>query len=241
MHASLISLYGKQILAALHYLHSNKWYHLHLHSGNVLVDEKTQGIKITELENFVCDLPLKNEQYYYFIYEEFNFEKNPNSSNSNNLKEYQNNNSNNNNNIFSDIFKSQFNIFEKIDIISFGRILYEMTTGKELKSPFPDELEYKDMDIEIAVILKTIFHRKNNKFQLNNYNNYNNNVKASSENTAADLLNFKFFDPENNNINNKSLVNLTNGKKGKNKNLDFKNNNNNEELGKFTAFCYLKF
>lgn len=234
----MISLYGRQILEALHFLHSNKWYHLHLHSGNVLVDEKNQQVKITELENFVCDLPLKNEQYFHFIYEEFNYEKNAALSNPNYPKDYQNeklnfnnnnnnknhNNNNNNNNLFSDIFKSQFNIFEKIDIISFGRILYEMTTGKELKSPFPDELEYKDMDIEIAQILRAIFQRRNSKFQYSNqFNSHNNSLKAS-EITAADLLKLKFFDPENTN----ALSNLSN-QKANNANVDLKKN---EDLGK---------
>lgn len=215
LHASLISLYGRQILEALKYLHSNKWYHLHLHSGNVLVEEKTQQIKITELENFVCDLPIKNEQYLYFIYEEFNYEQSANLSNGNKQKDYQNNN--NNNNLFSDIFKSQFNIFNKIDIISFGRIMYEMTTGKELKASYPDELEYKDMDSEIAQILRAIFQKKY-KF---NYNNNNNNNYIS----ASDLLKLKFFDPENSN----ALLNL-NDKKAKNGDYEYKNN---EDLGNY--------
>ena len=194
-----------------------------MHSGNVLVDVKTQQIKITELENFVCDLPSKNEQFYYFIYEEFNYEKNANFSNGNNSKDSQknnnNSNNNNNNNLFSDIFKGQFNIFKNIDILSFGRILYEMTSGKELKAPFPDELEYKDMDIEIAQILRAIFLRKNNKF------NYNGDQNCNYSISAADLLKLKFFDPESSN----KFLNL-NDKKGKNANIYF---NNNEDLGNF--------
>jgi hypothetical protein len=209
-----------------------------------LVDEKSHRIKITELENFVCDLPLKNEQYYYFIYEEFNYEKNLNLHIRSNPKDYFHNeklnNNNNNNNMFSDIFKSQFNIFEKIDILSFGRILYEMTTGNELKSPFPDELEYKDMDIEISQILRAVFHRKNSK--LNHYGNqFNNNLKASSEITAADLLKLKFFDPENIHNTNNVLINLNdnnNNKKGRNSNLHTKNH---EEIGKYKFFFLFNF
>jgi len=47
------------------------------------------------------------------------------------------------------------------------RVLYEMTTGKELKAPFPDDLEYKDFDSDIGDILKLIFKKK--KYYKSNY------------------------------------------------------------------------
>lgn len=178
LHTSLISLYGKQILEALNYLHTNKWYHLHIHSGNILIDERLQKIKISDLENFVCDLPIKNEQYYNYIFEELTME------NSNKKID-------GNNGLFSDIFKNQSNIFEKIDIVSFGRILYEMCTGKELKSTCPDELEYTDMDIEISNILRLIFLVKTSKYQ-------NNFILSVPEVSASELLKIKFFNYENN-------------------------------------------
>ncbi len=193
----MISVFGKQILEVLNYLHSNRWYHLHLHTGNILVDEKIQNIKISELENFVCGMPLKNEQYFYFIFEDFNQEYN----------QFQSKNSNKNNTaLFSDIFKNQYNVFEKIDIISFGRVIYEMTTGKELKSLCPDELEYKDMDIEIANILRSIFVKKNN---------FSNNGLKMPEITVAELLKIKFFNVENMKNSDKNMTGETKDELGK--------------------------
>jgi len=187
---------------------------LHLHSGNILINEKNQTIKISELENFISDLPIKNEQYFFYLYDELNYENNNLNNNpySKNIKDSYKNVENNNMDIFNDIFKNQFNIFEKIDIISFGRVLYEMTTGKELKAPYPDELEYKDMDIEIAQILRTIFQRKNSKL---NYNNNNNNLNKFTEISAKDLLKLNFFKIENSssNLDENNKENLLNEEK----------------------------
>jgi serine/threonine protein kinase len=200
----------------LKYLHKNNWYHLHLHSGNIFIEEKSNTIKITELENTVCNLPIKNEQYFNFIYEDLNYNKE---------KEISNNNYNNNNNaknlnknekniLFADIFKYNYNVFERIDIISFGRILYEMITGKELKSSFPDELELNDMDNDIAYILKCIFIRKEK-----NRNNNNNFKEIKIDN----LLDMKFFSLENNEI------------------LQNEKNNNNNKDGIFYFFLSFLF
>lgn len=165
------------------YLHKNNWYHLHLHSGNILI-EQNDTIKLSELENVVCNLPIKNEQYFNFIIEDLNYIQDNKSTNANN-KKLNNKNDNNSISVFSDIFKYQYNVFEKIDIISFGRILYEMVTGKELKNSLPDELELKDMDTEIANILRYIFSR--------NVKNRNNKYK---EVKIENLLNMKFFSNE---------------------------------------------
>lgn len=185
LHISLIANWGRQILQALKYLHSNNFYHLHLHSGNILIEEKTNTIKLTELENFVCNLPTKNEQYFNFIIDDLNY--NTNTQNNNNTTQKYQSNNNTNNNLFSDIFKSQYNIFEKIDIISFGRVIYEMTTGKELKSSSPDELELNDMDGDIALVLKVIFSRNIRS------NRNNNNFKEIS---VKDLLGMSLFNTE---------------------------------------------
>jgi len=193
-----------------------------LHSGNILINENDQTLKISELENFICDLPVKNEQYYYFIYEEFNLEKNNIYINPNfdNLKESKKHIHNNNNDIFSDIFKNQYNSFEKLDLISFGRILYEMATGKELKAPYPDELEYKDMDTEISLILRMIFQKKNSKFNKNNNKN--------SDLSAKELLKLNFFNPET------SYDLNTDNKKRDISNNKEKITENNQENGKIT-------
>lgn len=167
-------------------MHSNNFYHLHLHSGNILLEEKSDTIKLTELENFVCNLPVKNEQYFNFIIDDLNY-------NSNNNSQKFHSHNNNNTNLFSDIFKGQFNIFEKIDIVSFGRIIYEMATGKELKSSFPDELELNDMDSEISDVLKIVFSRS----LKNNRNNSN-----FKDTTIKDLLNMRLFVINDDKVNN---------------------------------------
>lgn len=176
----MISLYGSQILKGLAYLHERKIYHLHLHSGNVLLDEKNNEIKITGIENFVCDFSIRQENYFNFIFEYICLQGESESNNGIRV---------NNSDLFTEIYRNQFNIFEKLDIISFGRILYEMVIGKELNCAYPDELEYKSMDEEISKILSLIFLRKRSK-----YNNISNNYKCSlPEINAKDLLNHEFF------------------------------------------------
>jgi serine/threonine protein kinase len=174
LHNSLISNYGRQILEALNYLHNNKWYHMHLHSGNVLIDNNN-SIKLVELENFVNDIPIRNDHLFNYAYESFNstyYTKN----------DY-------NSVILSEIFKNNSNIFEKIDIICFGRILYEMTTGRELKAPFPDPIEYKDIEADISEVLSLIFNKKTSKVN-------SNFIFTIPEVNASDLLKMKFFNPE---------------------------------------------
>jgi serine/threonine protein kinase len=177
LHKTVIASYSKQILEALEFLHSNKWYHMHLHSGNILISDDGQTIKICELENFVNDLPIRNEHYFYYAYENFNNEHFLNSK-----QDY-------NSSILCEIFKNNYNVFEKVDIILFGRVLYEMATGKELKSIFPDPLEYNDMDSEIAEILKMIFYKKTSKV---------NSICSITvpECGISDLLKLKFFGKE---------------------------------------------
>lgn len=174
LHKSLIILYSKQILEALSYLHSNRWYHMHLHTGNILIEDDGNNIKISELENFVNELPIRNEHFFYYAYENFNSDH------------YLNNKNDYNSSVLNEIFKNNYNIFEKIDIILFGRVLYEMTTGRELKSPFPDDLEYKELDPEIVEILKLIFNKKTSKVN----NNFSITVPEVS---ASDLLKMKIF------------------------------------------------
>jgi hypothetical protein len=54
-----------------------------------------------------------------------------------------------------------------------------MNTGKELRNSLPDELELKDMDIEIANILRCIFSKSRNN--------------GGKEVKIENLLNMKFF------------------------------------------------
>jgi serine/threonine protein kinase len=183
---SLVSIYGRQILEALVYLHRNKWYHMHIHSGNVLLDETGQEIHLTGLEIFVNDLPIRNEHVMNYAFENFN----GNNFNANHGK------LDKNASILTDIFKNTYNIFEKIDIISFGRLVYEMAFGKELKAPFPDNLEYQDMDPGLAEVLRMIFYKKES--------NINTNFMYSvPEVTASELLKLRFFDLQNEDKENK--------------------------------------
>ena len=174
----MISQYGRQILEALNYLHSHKWYHMNLHTGNIILDH--DSIKISELENFVNDLPIKNENYYNYVFTNFN--------NETFLK--------NDISVLSEIFSYNYNIFEKFDIISFGRVIYEMTFGKELKAPYPDDMEYNDIDNSIADILRLIFVKKYSKFN-------SNSTITLPDVSAGDLLKHKFF---NNGFNESKLI-----------------------------------
>ena len=51
LHLSQIASFGRQILEALLYLHSNRWYHMHLHSGNILIDEEEVNSQINLQKN----------------------------------------------------------------------------------------------------------------------------------------------------------------------------------------------
>jgi serine/threonine protein kinase len=153
--------YGRQVLEVLANLHNLKWFHIHLHSGNVLIDNDDL-VKITELENFAMNMPIKNELYFNYVYNSFN---------------------NDNTSVLTEIFQTNYNVYEKIDIVSFGRLFYEMTFGKELKAPFPDDLEYNDLDKDIAEILQAIFPKQNKTY-----------IVGLPEVSASDLIKYKFFE-----------------------------------------------
>ena len=177
LNINLISVYGKQILEALSYLHYNKWYHMHLHSGNVLVDDNQNEIRLAGLEIFVNDISTRNEHLLNYAFENFTQGGN---SNMNNTK------FDKNSEILSEIFKNTYNIFEKIDIICFGRLMYEMAFGRELKAPFPDNLEYQDMDSNLVEIFRFIFNKKESNINTNF-------VYSVPDVTVNDLLKMRFF------------------------------------------------
>jgi len=187
LNLSLVSIYGRQILEALVYLHRNKWYHMHIHTGNVLLDENGEEIRLSGLEIFVNDLPIRNEHVMNYAFENFN-------GNNFHISQAK---PNNNSSILTDIFKNTYNIFEKIDIISFGRLVYEMAFGKELKAPFPDNLEYQDMEAGLAEVLRLIFYKKESKINTNF-------MYSVPQVTASELLKLKFFDSNKEDEENKS-------------------------------------
>ena len=69
-----------------------------------------------------------------------------------------------------------------------------MYTGKELKAPYPDELEYSDMDENIKMILKKIFPRKK---RINHYNTKQSFI-SYPEIGISELLKLDFFSTTNN-------------------------------------------
>jgi hypothetical protein len=138
---------------------------MNLHSGNILIDNDI--VKIGDIDNFVNDLPIKNEAYFSYVFANKQME----------------------NSILTDMFTNNYNIFEKIDIISFGRIIYEMTFGKELKAPYPDDIEYNYIDPTVADLLRLIFVKK--------YSRMNSNSLVSvPEVNVSELLRHKLFNNE---------------------------------------------
>ena len=79
-----------------------------------------------------------------------------------------------------------------------------MAAGRELKAPFPDESEYKDMDTEVVEILNLIFKKKT-------YNNHNVNHSISGmyelpSIKISDLINHKLFNYNTTDTNNDKNV-----------------------------------
>lgn len=171
-----ISNYGIQILSALNYLHNNNTYHLNLHSGNVLIDNNNcTNIKITDFENIYLGLNFRKELYYLYIFKKYIIENKQNS-----YDYYKNSN------ILYDIFSPKANIFEIIDIVSFGRIMYEMYTGKELNAPYPDEIELFEFEnSDFKDLINEIFPR--------NIDNLGNSFVDIPRVNAIELSKFPLF------------------------------------------------
>ena len=81
---------------------------MHLHSGNIFLDKNEEDIELAEMENFVLLMPHKYEHFLNYAYDNI-------CSNDDFIVKSENAS------ILSEIFKSNCNIFEKIDIICFGR------------------------------------------------------------------------------------------------------------------------
>lgn len=142
---TVIANYGRQVLKALKHLHKNKIYAINLHAGNVLVQENTDVVKLTDYESIFLDLSLKNVNCYDYIFTKYEKERIDD----------------NESDILFDIFTPNLNLFEKVDVISFGRLIYEMYMGKELKAPYPDEIELNEIDSQdLKAVFNVIFPQK---------------------------------------------------------------------------------
>ena len=128
-----ISKFSRQILLLLKRLHKNNIYHLNLHLGNILIDNDN-NIKVNDLEMIILsDLKRKDEDFFSYLFEYYS--SNP---------------------------KGNFlNIYEAIDIISFGKILYEISTGSEMKNAELNVNLLENIDKDIIDILKLIFPKDN--------------------------------------------------------------------------------
>ena len=128
-----ISKFSRQILLLLKRLHKNNIYHLNLHSGNILVDNDN-NIKVNDLEMIIfSDLKRQDENFFSSLFEYYS--SNPKGN--------------------------VLNIFEVIDIISFGKILYEISTGSEMENSELNIKKLENIDKDIIDILKLIFPKDN--------------------------------------------------------------------------------
>lgn len=127
LNVDLIKRIGRQILLGLQYLHSMSYYHNHIHSGNIYI--RGNNVVIGEMENYALNLTLKNQKHFEKLFT--------------NYKNYD---------------KEKFNSFhEIIDVLQFGQLIYEMTTGCELKMIEPDPNDYIFIPKAIGNVLKEIF------------------------------------------------------------------------------------
>jgi len=192
---------------------------MNLHSGNVLVNSSSNKIRLVDFEGFYFNYSIKNEQHYFYIIELF-------------LEEFYSQNHDKHSAMLSDIFNQKFNVFEIIDIVSFGRIIYEMYTGKELKAPYPDEFEYSEMNEEIKDILKSIFP---NKVKITNKGKIN--YIGYPEINISDLLKFSFFAEDDVKSKDKKSSNNSQGMKKKEED---KNSIDSEMKFEFDNLAYIK-
>lgn len=135
-----------QLLNYLDFINKKGYYHLNIHLGNILIDlNQNDKIYVSELENSSLNLSIRNEHYYDHLFDGLDVSKTKFNSN------------------LSGIFNSSFNIFEKFELVSLGRVIYELATGRELKANYPDEVEYSGFDEDISNILKLLFNKKQSK------------------------------------------------------------------------------
>ena len=128
-----ISKFSRHILLLLKRLHKNNIYHLNLHSGNILVDNDN-NIKVNDLEMVILsDLKRQDDNFFSYLFEYYS--SNPKGN--------------------------VLNIFEVIDIISFGKILYEISTGSEMENSELNIKKLENIDKDIIDILKLIFPKDN--------------------------------------------------------------------------------
>ena len=126
-----IQIFAYEIAKALCTLHKNNFYLLNLQTGNIFIDEN-EKIKINGIESILMD---NEDNFYNYIYEFFN----------SNQKSFPS--------------TTNLNLFEMIDTVSFGRVLYEMASGNPLTTHYPSDLDELG-SYEIKEILMKIFPHK---------------------------------------------------------------------------------
>lgn len=150
---------------------------MNLHAGNVLISSESNSVVLSDYEGFMFGLNHRNLNLmkYAFVKCDSGIEAKDKESE-----------------VLCDIFKPEVNIYEKIDVISFGRFIYEMYTGKELNASYPDDLEFTEIDNpHFKALLELIFpkdketYRNNLGLQLN-----------LPDATITDLINCSFFNEQ---------------------------------------------
>lgn len=182
-----IPKFAHEIAKALYTLHKNNFFLLNLNTGNIFIDEYGK-IKINGIELILMD---NEDVFYNYIYEFFN----------------------SNQKYFSPA--SNLNLFEVIDTVSFGRVLYEMASGNPLTTNYPNDLD-KLGNFEIKEILMNIFP-----------------LKGICNIKLKEILQMKLFSSITNEENKKSKFNFFGLKKNKNDSDDdedeFNENNDDNE------------
>lgn len=183
---------------------------MNLHSGNILVNTNTNIIRLVDFESFFFNYALKHEHYYYYLIELFVQE---------NYQELNDKQSA----MLKDIFNSKHNIFEAIDTVAFGRLLYEMYTGKELTAPYPDPIEYPEMEESIRDVLMKIFPIK-----IRNYGGQNKHKYVGFPDiNIKGLLKFDLFSDDN-----------ESSSSNKEKNYNSNKSDNDSEVNKNNNFAF---
>ena len=109
--------YAWQLINMIFILHNHGIFHLHIHSENILINEDNV-LLLNDIENALfSNFKHKRQEFLEYIYQYYNWKRKEKDSF-----------------MFADDHKNKISLYEVIDIVSYGSVLYEMIMGDTMKT-----------------------------------------------------------------------------------------------------------